>query len=363
MDPNAAPAKVRQYPCKGCGANVEFAPGTDALKCPYCGHQEAIPRSKQQIQEYSLKDALVLAKKGRGYGVAGRDVKCERCSAVSHISGETLSADCAWCGAPLTVPKEVQESDTIAPEAVLPFAVDKGASSKLFRDWVASRWFAPNTLKSMASLAKIQGVYRPFWTYDAYTTSHYEGERGDYYYEEETTTVFQNGKHVRKRVRKRKIRWSHRWGTFDEFFDDVLIPAGDHNDWNTAYQLPALKPYEASYLSGFVAERYTVPVDEGWKRAKDVIDDELHRMACRKIGGDEQRNVEVSTAYRGVSFKHILLPLWVASYMYGQKVYRFQVNGQTGEVTGERPYSFWKIFLFILAIAGIIAAFVLLSQR
>lgn len=363
MDASSVPAKVRQYPCKGCGANVEFSPGTDALKCPFCGHVDAIPQSKEQIKEYSLKDALVLTRKGKGFGVPGRDVKCERCAAVSHLTGETLSADCAWCGAPLTVPQEVQESDTIAPEAVLPFAVDKNASTKLFRDWVASRWFAPATLKSMASLAKIQGVYRPFWTYDAHTTSHYEGERGDHYYETEHYTETENGRSVQKTRQVRKTRWSHRSGTFDEFFDDVLIPAGGHNDWNSAYQLAALKPYEASYLPGFVAERYTVPVDEGWKRAREEIDGELHRMACRRIGGDEQRSVHVDTAYRGVSFKHILLPLWVASYMYGQKVYRFQVNGQTGEVTGERPYSFWKIFLFMLAIAAVIAGVALLSQR
>lgn len=362
MDAPPSAAKVRQYPCKGCGANVEFSPGTDKLECPYCGHQDAIPRSREQIKEYALKDALVLMRKSKGYGVAGRDVKCERCSAVSHLSGESLSAECAWCGAPFTIPQEAQESDTIAPEAILPFAVDKDASAKLFREWVASRWFAPSSFRSMASLAKIQGIYRPFWTYDAYTTSHYEGERGDYYYEEETTTVFEHGRHVRKKVRKRKIRWSHRWGTFDEFFDDILIPAGEHNDWNTTYELGRLKPYEASYLAGFVAERYIIHVDQGWKKAKEKIDEVLYRIACRKIGGDKQRNVEVETAYCGVSFKHILLPLWVASYMYGRKVYRFQVNGQTGEVTGERPYSFWKIFLFILALVGMGAGVAFLAQ-
>ncbi len=364
MGDTTAPAKVRQYPCKGCGANFQFAPGTTSLKCPYCGFVEAIPQSEAQIKEHALEGAVLhQAKKPKGYGAAGRDVKCERCGAVSHLSSETLSAECAFCGAPLTVPQEAQESDTIAPEAVLPFAVDKNAATQKFRDWVKGRWFAPNTLKSMAALAKIQGVYRPFWTYDAYTTSWYNGERGDHYYEEESYTTMENGRSVRKTRRVQKTRWSWRSGVFSEFFDDVLVSASAHNDWATEYKLEALKPYDASFLSGFVAERYTVGVDDGWKKAKEIIDGSLYHTACHRIGGDEQRNVSVSTSYSGLSFKHVLLPLWIASYAYGQKTYRFQVNGQTGQVTGQRPYSFWKIFIFILSLAAIIGGIAFFASR
>lgn len=364
MDAPAAPSKVRQYPCKGCGANVEFAPGTTNLKCPYCGFAEAIPQSEAEIKEHALAGAVLhQSKKVKGYGAAGRDVKCERCGAVSRLTAETLSAECAFCGAPVTVPQEAQESDTIAPEAVLPFAVDKNRAQEQFRAWVKSRWFAPTVLKTMAHLAKIQGVYRPFWTYDAYTTSHYNGERGDAYYETESYTETENGKTVHKTRQVRKIRWSWRSGVFSEFFDDVLVSASAHNDWETEYKLESLKPYEASFLSGFVAERYTVGVDDGWKKAKEIIDSSLYRSACQRIGGDEQRSVSVSTAYSGLSFKHVLLPLWIASYGYGQKTYRFQVNGQTGQVTGERPYSFWKIFLFIAAIVGAIATALLIANH
>ena len=27
----------REFPCTSCGAELRFAPGTDALQCPYCG--------------------------------------------------------------------------------------------------------------------------------------------------------------------------------------------------------------------------------------------------------------------------------------------------------------------------------------
>ena len=75
------------------------------------------------------------------------------------------------------------------------------------------------------------------------------------------------------------------------------------------------------------------------------------------IGGDEQRTHEVDTAVSDVTFKHILLPVWLAAYKYRGKSYRFVMNGLTGRVPGERPYLFWEIFfavVFGLLIAGII---------
>jgi hypothetical protein len=71
----------------------------------------------------------------------------------------------------------------------------------------------------------------------------------------------------------------------------------------------------------------------------------------------------VDTAYRGITYKHILLPLWLSSYRYGNKTYSFQVNGQSGAVAGARPYSFWKIFFLALAVAAAVTAVVLLAQH
>jgi hypothetical protein len=61
-------------------------------------------------------------------------------------------------------------------------------------------------------------------------------------------------------------------------------------------------------------------------------------------------------------FKHILLPLWIASYQYQGKAYRFLVNGQTGEVQGEAPWSVIKIVLFIATIVAVIAGIVMLVR-
>ena len=77
------------------------------------------------------------------------------------------------------------------------------------------------------------------------------------------------------------------------------------------------------------------------------------------IGGDRQRISSVDTDVSAVTFKHVLLPVWLAAYKYRGKSYRFVVNGQTGRVQGERPYSFWKIAgaVALVAVALAIVAY------
>ena len=84
------------------------------------------------------------------------------------------------------------------------------------------------------------------------------------------------------------------------------------------------------------------------------MDRVIERDVRFDIGGDRQRIHTVDTQVKDVTFKHILLPVWMAAYIYRGKTYRFVVNGRTGRVQGERPYSAMKITLAV--IAGLIVA-------
>jgi predicted RNA-binding Zn-ribbon protein involved in translation (DUF1610 family) len=359
-----APAKEHKFPCKSCGADLLYAPGQSDLKCPFCGHAEKIPQTEAEINEYSFNDYLSKPR-GRGYGEqTGRDIRCQGCGAVTHLDPSLRATTCPFCTAPLITtdgsPDGVE--DVIAPEALVPFAVTLEQAQAAFRTWIKSRWFAPSRLKNENCLKQIQGIYRPFWTYDAHTVSHWTGARGDYYYTTEHYTTIENGKTVTRTRQVRHTRWTPVSGVYSEFFDDVLVSAGRNTDFNTSYRLSSLKPYAPDYLSGFVAERYVVSLEQGWGQAKEIIKGEIYSAVRGQIGGDEQRVHSVNTAYNGITYKHILLPLWISSYRYGQKTYAFQVNGQTGEVAGARPYSFWKIFFLVLGIAAAIGTVVLIAN-
>ena len=206
------------------------------------------------------------------------------------------------------------------------------------------------------------GIYVPFWTYDADTQSSYRGQRGEHYYETEWVNVTVNGKTERRQQQVQKTRWYAAQGRVSRQFDDVLVmasrslPARLGNDL-TPWDLGKLEPYTPDYLAGFQAEGYTVSLADGNACAHEVMAGVIEGDVRHDIGGDVQRIDSINTDYSAETFKHILLPVWMAAYKYGGKSYRFLVNGQTGEVQGERPYSWWKIgFAVVLAAALVLGA-------
>jgi hypothetical protein len=220
-------------------------------------------------------------------------------------------------------------------------------------------WFAPGTLLEYARKGRaMNGVYVPFWTFDADTASRYAGERGEYYYETRTVTVQVNGRTERRQEQVRRTRWYPARGKVARGFDDMLVmastslPARLGNEL-TPWDLGALVPYSPDYLSGFQSEGYTIPLADGHAEARNRMADVIRSDVRRDIGGDEQRIHSVETAWSAETFKHILLPIWTAAYKYNGKSYRFLVNGQTGEVQGERPWSIWKIAFTVIVVAAL----------
>ena len=211
----------------------------------------------------------------------------------------------------------------------------------------------------------MNGIYVPYWTFDADTRSDYAGQRGTHYYE--TKTVMRDGK--RQQVRVRKTRWRAASGHVTRFFDDVLVLASKslpkkYTDGLEPWDLSSLEPYKPEYLAGFRAEGYQIELTDGFTEARAYMDRMIRRDVKYDIGGDEQRISGVNTRISDVTFKHILLPVWLAAYKYNGKTYRFVVNGRTGRVQGERPYSAWKISIAVvigLAVACAIG-FVMANQ-
>ena len=126
---------------------------------------------------------------------------------------------------------------------------------------------------------------------------------------------------------------------------------------------PTVVPYRDEYLSGFAAETYQVDLVQGFEVAKAIMDDHIRATIRADIGGDHQRISSVDTRYRDVTFKHLLLPVWISAYRYHQRVFRFLVNARTGEVQGERPWSAFKIAMVVIAILIAVAVAVFLTQR
>jgi hypothetical protein len=102
-------------------------------------------------------------------------------------------------------------------------------------------------------------------------------------------------------------------------------------------------------LAGFKSETYHVGLPDGFSLAKEKMEPVIRTDIRRDIGGDHQQISSMNTHYYSTTFKHILLPIWLSAYKYNNKVYRFMINARTGEVQGERPWSWIKITLAVLA--------------
>ena len=214
----------------------------------------------------------------------------------------------------------------------------------------------------------MNGVYVPYWTFDADTQSQYTGAKGVHYYETRSVTVNVNGKNETRQEQVQKTRWYPASGTVARDFDDVMAIAPTALPVNLGeglepWDLSQLQPYKPDYLAGFQAEGYTVALADGNATAKQKMANVIVQDVRHDIGGDVQRIDTVATSYSDETFKHILLPIWIAAYKYNAKTYRFLVNGQTGEVQGERPYSVWKITFAALGVAVLAAVAYVLIQK
>ncbi len=349
----------KRFPCRSCGAKLTFDPTADSLTCEYCGHVNPIPKSEEQIQELDL-----LAHLSQTYqdepATETPTITCDACAAEFSFSGDQSSGQCPFCGS--NVVHESGSTRKIKPKSLLPFAVNRDQAYGFFQQWLGKLWFAPNALKQYArsKTNKLAGMYVPYWTYDAKTTTFYRGQRGDDYYVTRTYTTTVNGKRVTRTRRVRKTRWTYVTGTVWVDFDDILVLASrslprQYTEKLEPWDLQNLQPYQDEYLAGYSAESYQVTLEEGFGEARSIMEDGIRAEIRRDIGGDHQRIHQTKTQYDGLTFKHILLPVWVSAYRFRDKVFRFLVNARTGEVQGERPWSWVKISLLAAAILVVIA--------
>ena len=347
--------------CINCGAELRYQPGTSNISCAYCGHQEAIAVDENGFEELELYPYL----KEMGAQKHSEEISmlhCKNCGANQHVEENYKSLHCVYCTMPLIL-EDVYKEDWILPGAVLPFQIDQKKSFQIFKKWVDSLWFAPNNLKKAALDPQFtKGLYLPYWTFDAQLQASYSGQRGEYYYETQRVRNSQ-GKTVSKRVRK--TRWYPASGNISGFVDDTLVKASKQKKGRipskiARWNLKLLKPFNSSFLSGFVTEKYTIPLNQGHLSAKGEAKHIAERWCRQDIGGDTQRVTSMDMNLSKETFKHILLPVYVSAYSFNSKEYNFFINGENGTISGTRPYSFWKIFftvVLVLAIIGLISFF------
>ena len=181
-------------------------------------------------------------------------------------------------------------------------------------------------------------------------------------------TVTRDGKTVQEQQQVQKTRWYWTNGHHTGDYDDVLVYATRSIPTNISAESLSVRheqlvPYQPQYLSGWSAESYQVPLAEAWPIGRDIIYSEERRACDSEVPGDTHRNLGVESQLSDLTFKHVLLPVWVASYRYHDKTFRFMINGQTGRVEGEKPISWIKVTIAVVLAMMIIGLLIYLFSR
>lgn len=354
--------EAHSFECPNCGATLVYEAESEKMACDYCDSEHEVQNrgegDLQGLRERALQELFEARPHQRLPGA--RALECEQCGASTTIAEGSATGRCAFCASEMV--RERDSKDQLAPSALIPFKVEKERAARLFKEWVGGLWFRPNDLKKMAQVAAIDGVYTPYFTFDAQAESRWRADSGTYYYEEESYRDAE-GKNRTRQVRK--TRWQPAQGHRRDSYDDVLVCGSKGLETELVRRLEPygtrteLVAYQAEFLAGWRAEEYGLAPQEAWNRARKDIENTEYRACGSEIPGDTHRDLQVSTRLEQVTWKHVLLPVWIAAYRYQGNSYRFLVNGETGEVSGESPLSWWKIFFtvalllfFVLTVAG-----------
>jgi len=343
------------FNCKDCGADLTYTPGTEHISCQYCGADNVIESSTEAVEEKDFYAHIEASSDEEKIEVSFVD--CNTCGASSSLEPNITSADCPYCGSAFVIDSAYTDS-IISPKSLIPFQIDRKQAVGEFKKWINKSWFTPNDLKKASlNFEQFKGVYVPYWTYDANYNCDYTGLRGEYYYTTETVRV--GDKTTTRQVRK--TRWSSASGHVNGFHDDLLVIASETLPTKyitrlEPWDLTKLTPFDRNYLSGFTVEKYKVELDAGFEKAKEIGKPEITRKVHKDIGGDTQQVTSMSTQYADITFKHLLLPVYVCAYIFKGDVFQFLVNAQTGEVQGEKPKSWTKIIFAILLVLILIGA-------
>ena len=365
-----------QFQCPSCGGQMQYSPEAGKLKCLYCEAEQAIPHIEGAIVEndydewveretrapFFTKGAQTApaAEKtddfGSGETTNVLEVTCNQCGATTTFDPHVQAQRCPFCDTPLEN-NEAHLSQFWEPNYVVPFHFSQRGCSEVFKKWMKGKWFAPSAARQTEiSNNRFKGTYLPYWTYDAQMSAYYTGERGEDYTERDS----EGNSHT-------ETRWYSVSGSVASFFDDVLVPAVESIDRKILnevkdWKIEDYKTYTPAYFAGFVTQIYTLDFIKGFEYAQSFIEEKTRELVKDDIGGDHQNITTLDITLDDKKFKLLVLPFWIASYRYKEKIYQVVVNGMTGKVYGKSPVSALKVILFILFIIAIIWAIIYLPD-
>ena len=308
--------------CPSCGGTMIFQPGTDSLLCQSCGRKEVIPElvSKIPVNEMDFLSAQNTA--SHDWGMETKLVTCKQCGAETIQNKLQLSGMCPFCGS-TTVEAADPAQDIMAPNGVIPFKISENRALYIFKDWIKDRFLAPELLARDAQLNKFYGIYVPLFTFDVLTVNRFTG-----HFTENNRTLFKCGK------------FQHQVDDFPVVASKQLCSDKLLLNVIKDFRTREAKPYTPDALAGFPCEHYSVGLNEAWNSVGKDMDFYLKNQVNKQEETRFLMGIDMATDYFNLKYKYLIVPVWINSFYYDNKLYMIAINGQTGKIDGQWPKSF-----------------------
>jgi DNA-directed RNA polymerase subunit RPC12/RpoP len=328
----------QSFQCQRCGGRMSFDLVAERLTCEYCGATEALKLEKRQVEETEqVLDFALGVQLGSSWAKTEQQFKCERCGALSVLQQGQKAVQCAYCGSnQLVVSKEMNELSD--PQAIILMKIDEQEAIKQANAWLGRGVFAPDDLKHSASTIRLRPAYYSCWTFDGTVEVKW------------TCEVAEGGGNNR--------HWRRSSGTEMRFFNDVVvsgIKGFNNRDLDRLeFSAPLAEIFRPAHLAGWPAIFYDRSLSDASLVARDKVLRELRPMMDQFVEpGRDKRNISLSSGkWSGLTFKHMLVPVWIGEYTHEGKPYRILVNGSNSKVVGDKPKDPFKVVM--IAVIGII---------
>jgi len=355
---------IKEYKCPNCAGAVKFDSSSQKMKCPYCDTEfemEALADYQKQIAvpEKDSMGKLDTSEAGTAWGAEDLgDLStghCPSCGAELVGDSNTIATVCPCCGNTQIVQKRIQ--GLMKPEYVLPFQLEKKSATEALKNFYKNKKLLPDLFKEENRVNSIQGLYVPFWLYDAKSN-------GSATYKATKVRSWSSGGYSYTRTDFYSV---YREGGVG--FEKVPVDGSekmndDYMDAIEPYDYKLLKDFQSAYLSGYLAEKYDVDVEASKARAIRRMKNSMENMFSQSVKGystvSKERSV-INVDNGKVSYS--LMPVWILNTKYQNENYQFMMNGQSGNLVGKLPIDKGKAMKYrLMYMLGFGAAFTIIIQ-
>lgn len=348
-------ATMLEYKCPSCGGALSFDSQLQTVKCPYCDTEfdmEALRELDVALEQSPQDDMTWQKRPGEDWQSQEQDELCsficQSCGGEIMCETTTAASSCPYCGNPVIMTERL--SGALRPDLVIPFKLDKAAAKAALKNHFKGKPLLPKTFKTENRLEQLQGIYVPFWLFDADADA-------DIRYKATRISVWSDSKYNYTKTSYYSI---HRAGSLgfngvpvdgSKKMDDTLMESLEPFDLSQAVD------FQTAYLAGYLADKYDVGADDSIGRANERIKTNTENAFMQTVVGYNTVLPQHSAVQlKNSKVSYALLPVWILNTKYKGKDYMFAMNGQTGKFVGNLPVNWGAFWGWFLGIAGAVTA-------